>query len=170
MLNHKYLLAKKWRRYSTERAPQSSRKRNIYGQTHPADRSRRSSSRSGSSTARRTAGTETRRTGARATSAPAGASRPAWLWTPARCGTKLKGSIGEGPNHSNFSDQNSVKICQNSGDLASSRRKKIYSLNYSEIQKLANNATLFKLFSTFSKLFGEIPEFFIKISMRIVEK
>ena len=26
------------------------------------------------------------------------------------CAPKLKGSIGEGPNHSNFSDQSSVKI------------------------------------------------------------
>ena len=26
------------------------------------------------------------------------------------CGTELKGSIGEGPNHSNYSDQSSVRI------------------------------------------------------------
>ena len=35
---------------------------------------------------------------------------------------KLKGSIGEGPNHSTFSDQSSVRICQNSGDFVSEVR------------------------------------------------
>ena len=31
---------------------------------------------------------------------------------------ELKGSIGEGPNHSNFSDQSSVNILANSGIFA----------------------------------------------------
>ena len=39
-------------------------------------------------------------------------------WTPGSFHSELKGSIGEGPNHSNLSDQNSVRICQNSGDFA----------------------------------------------------
>ena len=52
---------------------------------------------------------------------------------------KLKGSIGEGPNHSTFSDQSSVRICQNSGDFA----------------RIIQNSKIATLFSTFSKTFGE---------------
>ena len=37
---------------------------------------------------------------------------------PKPSAAKLKGSIGEGPNHSNFSHQSSVKFCQNSMQFA----------------------------------------------------
>ena len=50
---------------------------------------------------------------------------------------RLKGSIGEGPNHSNFSDQSSVRIQE-------------ILLNSSEILKNQGR-------STFSTIFGEIP-------------
>ena len=67
-----------------------------------------------------------------------------WGETPTPSVTKLKGSIGEGPNHSNFSDQNSVRICQNSGDFV----------------RIIQKFKIAKIFSAFSKMFDEIPDFF----------
>ena len=80
---------------------------------------------------------------------PAGGSPP--LGSPAsRSSPKLKGSIGEGSNHSNFSHQSSVKILS-----------KYSTFNYILLENSKNQDLNFKMhFSTFSKIFAKFRQIF----------
>ena len=67
--------------------------------------------------------------------------------------TWLKGSVGEGPNRTNYCDQSSVGIefsCKNSGIFARKAKK-------------SENLKHFLKFSTFSKMIAKFPQKIIKI-------
>ena len=77
---------------------------------------------------------------------------------------ELKGSIGEGPNHSNFSDQNSFRIQEFSSEVREAE-------NYAVIILLTRNSKSSRNFQHCLENSAEFRENFMKIkanSMKIV--